>query len=31
VTRLPDDPYLSGTGERAPRRTVAVTPDALFD
>jgi DNA helicase-2/ATP-dependent DNA helicase PcrA len=31
VTRLPDDPFVPGGGGRAPRRTVAVTPDALFD
>jgi DNA helicase-2/ATP-dependent DNA helicase PcrA len=31
VTRLPDDPFSPGGGLRAPRRTVTVTPDALFD
>jgi DNA helicase-2/ATP-dependent DNA helicase PcrA len=30
VTRLPDDPHHPDAG-RAPRRTVTVTPDALFD
>jgi DNA helicase-2/ATP-dependent DNA helicase PcrA len=31
VTRLPDDPHVAGHGGRAPRRTVTVSPDALFD
>ena len=31
VTRPPDDPLVATPGTRAPRRTVTVTPDALFD
>ena len=31
VTRLPDDPFSPDGSRRAPRRTVTVTPDALFD
>jgi DNA helicase II / ATP-dependent DNA helicase PcrA len=31
VTRLPDDPPARLAGARAPRRTVTVSPDSLFD
>jgi DNA helicase II / ATP-dependent DNA helicase PcrA len=31
VTRLSDDPFSPTPGVRAPRRTVTVSPDALFD
>jgi DNA helicase-2/ATP-dependent DNA helicase PcrA len=31
VTRLPDDVLAPFAGGAAPRRTVTVTPDALFD